>query len=409
MSSPDAPADAPPPAASDPFRPSWLRALATLVLVVGAFFIPQEVPLEYYPLNNPSSGLHYLEITCAASATGRTQIFLDLGDGTNELDSILWPISPTERAYTYTFPLRDAPLRQMRVDPLDVPGELRITNMRIINRRNEEIRRFTRDSFRPGHQIADIPPTDDGWKLVTTSDAHDPYAWIDLDHPIVPEGMNERNLKRCLLSWSYLALMLWIILLAVYFAFLRHRNWRVIGQSVTFLAFMALLFSAVGNRGLIKNSLEAARFELSPYAPGLALEMDLRIARPTRSQLFWNAGRGINEADSAWAVHEPHSGLQTLRFPLPDLQSLHELRFDPSDRDGIVTLLRMRLVDNRRFTVRELPIDGLQAQREIDEIVTDEADHTRIVVSPGAGDPIVMFDPGVVDAVRRGAASAPDG
>jgi hypothetical protein len=74
--------------------------------------------------------------------------------------------------------------------------------------------------------------------------------------------MNERNLKRCFLSSGYLALMLWILLLAVYFALRLHRDGRAIARACVFLAFIALLYSIVGNRGLIKNSIRYAQYAL---------------------------------------------------------------------------------------------------------------------------------------------------
>lgn len=216
------------------------------------FLLPQKIPLEYYSLNNPSSGLNYLEITCAANVQGEAQVYLDTGRGFNELERIRWPISPSQSAYTYTFPLPDARLLKLRLDPfISGAGEFMITNFRIINRRGDEIHRFTRDDFQPSHQIDAVLPVDGGWKLVIGALADDPYSQIRSFKPIVPEGMNERNLKRCLLSTGYLALMLWIFLLAVYHVSRLHRDVR----AGAFLALIALLFSFVGNRGLIKNSL----------------------------------------------------------------------------------------------------------------------------------------------------------
>jgi len=230
------------------------------VAVIG-FLLPQQVPLEYYSLNNPSSGLNYLEITCAANVLGETDVYLDNGRGFNELEKIRWPIGSSQTAYTYTFPLPDAPLLNLRLDPfISGAGEFTITNFRIINRRGEEIHRFMKEDFQPSHQIDAIITTSDGWKLVVGAQADDPHSQIRLTRPIVPEGMNERNLERCFISSSYLALMLWILLLAVYFALRLHRDGRAIVRAVVFLAFVALLFSFVGNRGLIKNSIRYARY-----------------------------------------------------------------------------------------------------------------------------------------------------
>jgi hypothetical protein len=234
--------------------------LAVAVAAIG-FLLPQAVPLEYYSLNNPSSGLNYLEITCAANVQGETDVYLDNGRGFNELEKIRWPIGPSQTAYTYTFPLPDAPLLNLRLDPfVSGAGEFTITNFRIINRCGEEIHHFTKEDFQPTHQIDAIILTNGGWKLVVGAQADDPHSQVQLPRPIVPEGMNERNLKRCLLSWSYLALMLWILLLAVYFALRLHSNRRAIARAVIFLALIALLFSLVGNRGLIKNSIRYARY-----------------------------------------------------------------------------------------------------------------------------------------------------
>ena len=240
---------------TDPFQPTWGRAALAALIAWVAYLLPQKVPLEYYPLNNPSSGLQYLEITCAANVTGETQFYLDFGHGFNELEKIRLPIGPSEMAFTYTFPLQDAPLMGLRLDPFEHgAGELTITNFRIINRRGEEIRRFTKDSFFGQNQIDGIVPLENGWKFVLKLGANDPNVRVQLGQPIVPEGMNERNVKRCLLSTGYLALMLWILLLAVYFALRLFTSWRGAMHACVFLACIALLFAFVGNRGLIKNS-----------------------------------------------------------------------------------------------------------------------------------------------------------
>ena len=247
----------------DPFQPTWGRGLLAVAVATFGFLLPQKVPLEYYPINNPSSGLNYLELTCAANVQGETNIYLDNGRGFNELEKIRWPIGPSRSAYTYTFPLPDAPLFNLRLDPfISGAGEFTITNFRIINRRGDEIHRFTREDFQLTHQIDAIMPFGDGWKLVVGASADDPHSLIKLFRPIIPEGMNERNLKRCLLSSGYLALMLWILLLAVYFALRLHRHGRAMACAAVFLAFVALIFSLVGNRGLIRNSIHYAQYRL---------------------------------------------------------------------------------------------------------------------------------------------------
>jgi len=231
----------------DPFHPTWPRFLLALGMTTLGFLLPQKIPLEYYSLNNPSSGLQYLEITCAANTTDLVKVSLDTGRHFNDFETIRWPISPSDVVYTYTFPLPDAPIRKLRLAPFETkPGELTITNFRIINRRGQEIRRFTKDDFQRSYQIAGVVPVAGGWKIVTNLNATNPFSDIKL------------------LSLTYLSLMIWILLLAVRFALKMgqpvsaFRFSHSAFQSILFAALIAVLFSAVGNRGLIKNSIHYA-------------------------------------------------------------------------------------------------------------------------------------------------------
>ncbi|MEY3775203.1 MAG: hypothetical protein RLZZ129_1983, partial [Verrucomicrobiota bacterium] len=206
--------------------PSWSRLALAAVLAVMGFLLPQEVPLEWYPLNEPGTDIHYLEIACASNVNGEVQIRYDPWLlGSRPFDNITFPISPTTRTFTYTFPLPDLPIVEMSVLP-PKDGELTIRQLRIINRRGEEIRRFTHDLFRIQPGLAAIEPLPEGWKLVAAPEAPAPAARIELFSPIVPVGMNHRNLLRGLLSTGYLAGMLFILLMAVLTATWRPRGWR---------------------------------------------------------------------------------------------------------------------------------------------------------------------------------------
>lgn len=267
------PEGAPPTPATDiteALRPTRARVLIGLAIAIAAFFLPQEIPLEYYPLNNPSSGLQYLEIRCASNFRGNTSIYLDTGKGFNELDKILWPIAPSEMAFTYTFPLPDAPLFRLRLDPIDNgAGELRVPNFRLINRREQEILRFGPDSFAERHQIDSVTPLEKGF-TVTVTQSDNPWLLIELAKPLAAEGMNERNLKRCLLSTGYLTFMLWLILLAAFFAFHPRGPWKRYLPPITFLLFLAAIFAIVGNRGLIRNSMRYASLDIPEAKPASA-------------------------------------------------------------------------------------------------------------------------------------------
>ena len=173
----------------DPFRPTWRRCLLAAVVAAAAFALPQEAPLEWYPLNNPSSGLQYLELTCAANTTGTTRVHYDIGSGFDALHTITIPMGPSAQAFTYTFPLPDAPLCRINLEPLNVPGELRITNCRIIDRAGTEIRRFAMDSCEAESGTATITPTKEGWKFICSPSGTIPTVSLKLQTPIAPRGI----------------------------------------------------------------------------------------------------------------------------------------------------------------------------------------------------------------------------
>ena len=374
----------------NPFHPTLLRLLLVVVITAAAFLMPQEAPLVFYPLNDPSPGTLQLQIKCASTVTGTSQFFLDSGAGFNEVESIRWPMAPSRQSYTYTFPLPDAPLVGLRLDPWpDGEGEFTIAQMRLIERNGREVRRFTKDDFRTLHQIDQVVPLPDGWKLVAKPGASDPGVVIDFPGPIVPRGMNLRNAQRCLLSWGYLALMLWILLLAVYFALMRGRPLKEIVRSAAFLAEIALLFAAVGNRGLIKESVHSARFHAPATPPGMNLEFDLIVQHPSPAQLFWDTGAGFNEKQSVWRAYEAHEAQQTLRFPLP-ADPLRGLRFDPLTAEGRLVVRGIRVVDQARRTRHIVPLTAMHADRQIEAIEVGKEDAVIRTV-PGATDPIIVF------------------
>jgi hypothetical protein len=249
----------PAPAASIPdwFSPSRGRIVFSAVLAAVGFLLPQELPLEWYPLNDPSPGTVQIEITCASSVDGTTQIFYNNGPALQTIDI---PMAKTAATYTYVFPLPDAPLTALRIDPFfHGPGEFTVARMRLIERHGTELVTFPISSVTPNNWIKSVEPVGTGWKVTAAADSADPYFLLTLPKPVIPAGMNTRNLQRCLLSTGYLAGMLWLILLIVLTIFHREPPMRRLIRPAAFLALLALMFAIVGNRGLIRASVQSAR------------------------------------------------------------------------------------------------------------------------------------------------------
>ncbi|AOS44978.1 hypothetical protein Verru16b_02047 [Lacunisphaera limnophila] len=385
-------------------QPTWGKLGLAAAVALGGFLLPQEVPLEWYPLNEPGTDINYLEISCSSNVAGDLELRYDVGRlGHRPIDTIRWPVTPTAQTLTYTFPLPDAPLVELRVLPPQ-DGELTVRQMRIINRRNEEIRRFPPDLFRAERDVT-IAPDPGGWKLVAAPGAAAPSARLELFSPIVPVGMDHRNLLRCLLSSGYLAMMLLILLLAVFFATSRPRGWRDFFRHAGFLAAIALCFALVGNRGLIRNSLHYARFVAPVFPSTLSLEFDVTSDAPSVAQVFWDSGQGLREADSARQNHEPHRGLQTLRFTLPE-GPLRALRFDPRDNPGGVEIRGIRLVDAGQRTRAVLPLDSLRTERDIARWETTP-DSLRLQTTPTGRDAVTVFTPAAVERINLARLSPP--
>lgn len=362
------------------------------------FIVPQEVPLVWFPLNKPGDDILYLEIKCAADGDGDVKIYENLTRGINELDTINWPISATEQTFTYTFPLPDAPLVELRLDPPGSGVSLDVDSLRIIDRRGAEIQRFPIESVVAQNQIQSITPTDSGWRLTSVADANDPFVQLELYAPVVAKGINQRNLLRCVLSTGYLAMMLLIILLTVLFTFWRPNNWRAFGVHVGFMAYLALMFAAVGNRGLIKNSIHYAQFEAPSPPHGLRLELDVNSSGGSTTQLFWDSSNGFSEEESSRKALQSQTTLQTVRFDLPS-QLFSKLRLDPRDDSGWLDIRGIRVVDLVNHTKAVIPLDTLQPAQHIESIEgKDRA--VRINTVSGVVDPILLFTSDAVKLVN---------
>ena len=356
----------------------------------------------WYPLNDPGEDILYLELKCASNQDGDVKLYLNTTRGINELNTIYFPISPTEQTFTYTFPLFDAPITEIRLDPVAQGGTLTIDHLRIIDRRGVEYRRFTVDMLRDAAEISAITPTKEGWSITSTPESFDPRVMIELVSPIVAKGIDQRSVLRCLLSTSYLSLMLWILLLAVLFVFWRPSSWRDFFLHVGFMASLAVMFAFVGNRGLIKDSWHYSQFEPWPISDEVRLEMDLVSSVNSPVQLFWDMGNGINETDSQRQVYAPHEKLQTLRFTLPK-QGLDALRFDPRDNFGETRIRGIRIIDGGNRTLALLPLDAFDSINQIDSISKD-IDELTVTTIAGADDPVLMFKPETVELINEAVA-----
>lgn len=260
------------------FRPTVRRGLLAFVVAAAAFLLPQEVPLNYYTPAEVDSDRLQLAITCASEQSGSLRIFYDTGRGWNERELFTWPSAPGRQPYTYFFPLPDAPLLGLRLELPASPFSLSISKLIIVNRGGKIIREIGPANFRAFQ--AETAISEDAatkpWTVSSTGAAAQLSAPLK---PILPQGMNERNLRQILFSSAYLGLMLWIPLLALAILYAPHPwSTRALVQSVVFLALLALLFSLVAHRGLIRESWRIRQYQQVTFRTS-ALSQRLHDAR----------------------------------------------------------------------------------------------------------------------------------
>src|SRR5690606_20572381 len=123
--------------------------------------------------------------------------------------------------------------------------------------------------------------------------------------PVRPVGMNYRNVLRCLLSWSYLSFMLWLIVLAIYFATLRHRRAKDILRACAFLLLICCLMAFVGTRGMIKNTHRISKFKPVKVPAGHTLEFEVAAQQPSEVSLITGAAEHEKQTTAPLVAH-PH-------------------------------------------------------------------------------------------------------
>jgi len=180
----------------------------------------------------------------------------DFGRGYRALEQIVVPVSHTHQSLTYTLPLLDAPLCGLRLTAVDRPGVLVLERVRLIDRAERELHAVVPGDYALTAGGGFVVDRD----VVRLASGTQPAAvGLRLPHPLVPEGMNARNFQRCFRSWAYLTGMLALILGCVAWLAGRRLTWRQGLRLAAFIFLLSGLFSAVAQRGLLKNSITSAR------------------------------------------------------------------------------------------------------------------------------------------------------
>lgn len=176
------------------------------------------------PFINVWSGALTLHV--GVTLPGTIQVFYDTGKGYNEDESLTRPITRTDGvSVAYFFPLPNARIRSIRIDPFSAAGTAKIDNIQIVNRRGAPYRLPADGEIRPGNEIASLEKNTRGeWTVVTTPESRDASMEWSFSSP--------------LLLIPYVHRAIWLASLALGAAFLWH------------MAPVARMRSVVGKKGL---------------------------------------------------------------------------------------------------------------------------------------------------------------
>jgi hypothetical protein len=119
-------------------------------------------------------------------------------------------------------------------------------------------------------------------------------------------------------------------------------------------------------------------------------EVDLASNCAGQTQIFYDVGRGFNEGDSSAQPLRVANAPIRYRFTLPS-GIIRELRFDPIDREGILTIANARIVNDRGHLVHAFPPAGFRAAKEV-EVLRIDGNRVLFKTIPRAGDPILTLD-----------------
>lgn len=128
------------------------------------------------------------------------------------------------------------------------------------------------------------------------------------------------------------------------------------------------------------------------HEPAYEFEARVGSSEPGIVQLYYDLGRGFNEADSSFEPIRASDRLKPMHFRLPRAR-ISALRFDPLDRAGVVTVSGAVIHDDAGRVAMAFPPSAFEATQQIGRMSVN-GDSLTIETVPGANDPntIIRLD-----------------
>jgi len=127
-----------------------------------------------------------LEVRLLARERASSQLFIDVGRGINEADSVSARLEASAVPQSYYYRLSQQPVRALRFDPLDGPGRVEIERLRIVDARGHTVRLLALGALRPAGP--DVSLRIVGEVASVDATGGDPRLEVGLATPIEPAG-----------------------------------------------------------------------------------------------------------------------------------------------------------------------------------------------------------------------------
>ncbi len=154
------------------------QALLAAALLSAAAVVP------FLPAARKVQDRFGLEVRYVSSVSAHLQVYFDRGSGFNERDSIQVPVAAGGTPRTYRLNLPPGDYRNLRFDPLDRDGTVRIEAARISDNSGRTVRDVPLTLFKPLNQIQSLQEKDGSLDVVMVPGSNDPQLIIDFDPPL---------------------------------------------------------------------------------------------------------------------------------------------------------------------------------------------------------------------------------
>ena len=137
--------------------------------------------LPFTPWAERTTQPFWFEATITSTTDGAVQVFYDTGRSYNQEDSYTLGVKAGAEPQLCRFLLPEGNYKELRFDPLNGSGTVRVTDLAIKGLHGELIRKVSPDALRPVQQIASLTVDQGTAKIIITPGGNDPITLIPFD------------------------------------------------------------------------------------------------------------------------------------------------------------------------------------------------------------------------------------